>query len=72
MSELTYECEECGKLIDENDAWVEVDLASDLTEAIGSATSSVVHPECLEAYREKHPRDPQPLIGQWRMADRSA
>jgi hypothetical protein len=71
MSELTYECEECGKLIDENDAWVEVDIASDLTEAIGS-TTSVVHPECLEAYREKHPRDSQPLNAQWRTADKSA
>ena len=29
MPESTYECEECGKLIDENDAWVEVDI--DLT-----------------------------------------
>jgi hypothetical protein len=68
MPESTYECEECGKLIDENDAWVEVDIASDLTEAIGSATS-VVHPECLEAYHEKHPRDSQPLIGQGRMTE---
>ncbi len=60
MSESKYECEECGRAIDQDDAWIEVDIASDLMEAIGS-TTAVVHPECLEAYREKHPRDPQPL-----------
>ncbi len=62
MSESSYECEECGKVIDEDDAWVEVDIPSDLNEAIGT-TTAVVHPDCLEAYREKHPRDSQPLEG---------
>ena len=70
MSESTYECEECDKLINEGDAWVEVDIASDLAEPIGT-TTAVVHPECLEAYREKQPRNSsQTLNGQWRTADR--
>ncbi len=50
-----YECEECGKAIYQDSAWLEIDIdvVPDDPKVVFKGR---VHADCLERYREKHPR----------------
>ena len=50
-----YECEECGKIIDEREKWLEVEIMGNLN-GFPFPLKVRVHATCLDPFRKKHPR----------------
>ena len=53
-------CEECGKDIGPDDAYVEIDIASDSPEEPAVRTVRLHPGDCLTRFRLKHPVRPAP------------